>query len=201
MVNSETFAGFKWLNESRADVKNGRLTLLAPPKSDFFYNNDAASETGISPENLSNAPFYYTEVSGDFVLTVKVSVDFVDTYDAAAVMVMKNDHTWVKSCFEKTDFNTRAVVSVVMNQFTDDANGNNIDGNSIWLKVVRIGQSFALHYSVDGESFNMTRVFTLPVEETVKVGFVAQAPVGNGGERHFEHFTLEKKTLENIRFA
>ncbi|WP_240221024.1 DUF1349 domain-containing protein [Rheinheimera hassiensis] len=201
MADHHPFDGFQWLNESHATIQNGRLTLVAPAKSDFFYNNNTSAETGITPENLSNAPFYFTEVAGDFVLTVKVSVDFMDTYDAAAVMVMKNDHVWVKSCFERTDFGTNAVVSVVMNQVTDDANGCNINSNSVWLKVVRIGQSFALHYSVDGEKFNMTRVFTLPVEDIVKVGLVAQAPIGNGGERHYEYFSLEKKTLDNIRFA
>jgi hypothetical protein len=39
----------------------------------------------------------------------------------------------------------------------------------------------------------------LPVSETIKVGLLAQAPIGSGGERHYEHFTLEKKTVKNIR--
>ncbi|AMO79670.1 DUF1349 domain-containing protein [Obesumbacterium proteus] len=200
-MDKRLFSEFLWMNESKATFSDGRITILAPEKCDFFFNNNTSSENGITPDNLSNAPFLFTEVSGDFVLTVKVIVDFKDTYDAAAVMVMKNDHVWVKSCFEKTDFGTNAVVSVVMNQVTDDANGCNIDGNSVWLKVVRIGQSFALHYSQDGKSFNMTRVFSLPVDDIVKVGLVAQAPIGNGGERHFEHLVLERKTLDNIRFA
>lgn len=200
MIDS-SLEGFEWINESYATIKNQCLTLLAPEKSDFFYNNNMSSDIGITPENLSNAPFYYTRVSGDFVLTVNVSVDFIDIYDAAAVMVMKDEKVWAKSCFEKTDFGTNAVVSVVMNNVTDDANGCNIDGNSVWLKVARVGNSFSLHYSVDGKIFNMSRFFTLPVDDIVKVGFVAQAPVGLGGERHFKFFSLEKRTLENIRFA
>jgi regulation of enolase protein 1 (concanavalin A-like superfamily) len=47
----------------------------------------------------------------------------------------------------------------------------------------------------------MTRFFSLPVEKTIRVGLVAQAPTGNGGERYFADFALEHRTVENIRFG
>ncbi len=40
-----------------------------------------------------------------------------------------------------------------------------------------------------------------PAEETVKVGLLAQAPVGNGGARIYEGLKIEKKTVKNIRFG
>ena len=43
------------------------------------------------------------------------------------------------------------------------------------------------------------RYFHLPVEPTVKVGLLAQAPVGDGGVRVYEHLTLEQRTVKNIR--
>ena len=46
-----------------------------------------------------------------FVMKAKVSHDFVDTYDSASVMVMKDLQNWGKACFEMTDFGTHAVVS------------------------------------------------------------------------------------------
>ncbi|WP_347130574.1 DUF1349 domain-containing protein [Neglectibacter timonensis] len=52
---------------------------------------------------------------------------------------------------------------------------------------------------MDGENFYMMRYFHLPVEPTVKVGLLAQAPTGNGGIRVYEHLTIEKKTVKNIR--
>jgi hypothetical protein len=200
-MTEETFREFKWLNESKAAFKGDSLVIDAPAKTDFFCNNGAISQSGITPESLCNAPFYYTEVAGDFVLTVKASHAFRDTYDSATVMVMKDFDVWAKSCFEKTDFGTHAVVSVVTNRTSDDANGCNIDGTAVWLKVVRVGSSFSFHYSVDGNKFYMSRFFNLPVEKTIKVGLVAQAPTGNGGERHFTGFSLEHRTVENIRFG
>ena len=192
-------SNFAWINESKATLKSGKITLLATEKSDFFRNPGAVGEDGITPESLNNAPFYYQEVAGDFVMKTKVSLEFKDVYDAAAIMVMENMKVWAKACFELTDFNTHAVVSVVTNQISDDANGCNIDGNSVWLQVARVGRAFGFHYSLDGKNFTMKRVFGLPTSNTIKVGLLAQSPMGVGGERHFESFSLEHKTVKNIR--
>jgi len=190
---------FKWLNESKATVNGGKITLLATEKSDFFRNPSAVGADGITPDSLSNAPYYYVDVAGNFVMKVKVSLDFKDVYDAASIMVMENTQVWAKACFELTDFDTQAVVSVVTNQLSDDANGCNIDSDSVWLQVTRMNQAFAFHYSTDGMNFYMMRVFHLPVSETIKVGLLAQSPIGSGSERHYEGFLLENKTVKNIR--
>lgn len=192
---------FEWINESAVTENEGKITLLATEKSDFFCGVGSVGEEGITPEALCNAPFYYTETTGDFVMRAKVSLTFKDTYDSATLMVMDNERIWAKACFELTDFGTRAVVSVVTNGVSDDANGCNITGDHVWLQITRVGPSFGLHYSEDGEHFFMMRVFSLPVGETVKTGLVAQAPTGSGGERYFEQFSLENRTVKNIRFG
>lgn len=38
--------------------------------------------------------------------------------------------------------------------------------------MARKGDTFALHYSLDGEKFKIVRYFCLPVSDTVKVGIV-----------------------------
>jgi regulation of enolase protein 1 (concanavalin A-like superfamily) len=198
-MNKIDFKNFKWLNESNIKFDEGKIVMHAPAQSDFFCNNGAVSEEGVTPESLCNAPYFYTEVTGDFVMRGKVSHDFKDMYDSSSIMVMKDLKVWAKACFELTDFNTHAVVSVVTNHMSDDANGCNIDGKETWLQVARVGNSFAFHYSLDGENFYMMRFFNLPVEETIKVGFLAQAPTGQGGERIYSDFSLENKTVKNIR--
>ena len=193
---------FKWINEGSMTQKNDRIGIYAPESSDFFYNNGSDNEEGITPESLCNAPFYYTEVTGDFVMKVRVSHDFKDTYDSSSVMVMLDMKTWAKACFEKTDFGTHAAVSVVSrNGECDDANGCNITGNAVWLQITRVGNSFAFHFSEDGENFFMMRFFNLPAPETVKVGLLAQAPQGKGGIRFYDNLTFEMRTVKNIRFG
>ena len=154
---------FSWLNESELKrEEEGKLVIFAPAGTDFFCNNGTVSEEGITPESLHNAPYYYTEIEGDFVLTVKVSHDFKDIYDSSSLMVMEDLDNWAKSCFEKTDFGTHAAVSVVTKQgYSDDANGSNISGNTAWLKICRVKNSFAFHYSEDGIHYFMTRFFNL----------------------------------------
>lgn len=190
---------FKWLNESEIKITDGRIEIKAPAQTDFFCGSIDECEEGILPESLCNAPYYYTEVDGDFVLKVKVSHEFKDTYDSASVMVMKDNTYWAKCCFELTDFGTHAAVSVVTKGDSDDANGCNLEGNTAWLQVARVGNNFAFHYSTDGENFYMMRYFHLPVDRVVKVGLLAQAPVGNGGVRVYEDLNIEKTTVKNIR--
>ncbi len=190
---------FKWMNESSMEKEGDRIVIMAPGQTDFFHGSIEECAEGFLPEILSNAPFYYTEVEGDFVMKVKVSHEFKDVYDSASIMVMKDLDCWAKACFEYTDFHTHAAVSVVTKGDSDDANGCNLEGNTAWLQMCRVGNNFAFHYSVDGKNFYMMRYFTLPADPVVKVGLLAQAPQGNGGKRIYENLTIEKKTVKNIR--
>jgi len=113
--------------------------------------------------------------------------------------VIDNEKLWLKVAFEKSDFGTNAVVSVVTNGVSDDANGCNIAAESIWLQVARAGNNFAVHYSLDGEKFDMVRLCYLPVGNIVMVGVEAQSPTGSGCDHRFSNFSLEKRTVENLR--
>ena len=191
---------FHQLNKSELKTYGNVISIYAPEASDFFCNNGAVSEEGITPDSLCNAPFYYTDVTGDFVLDVKVSHDFKDTYDSASIMVMEDNDNWAKSCFEKTDFDTHAAVSVVTkNGASDDANGCNITGNTVWLRICRVNNSYSFLYSENGINYYMTRFFNLSGKETVKVGLLAQAPQGKGGIRIYENLSIVPKTVKNIR--
>ena len=190
---------FHWLNESSLTKQDGVLTIQAPPKTDFFNYGLHLNEQGMPDESVGNAPYYYTEVTGDFVLRVKVSLPFKADYDACAVLLMQDEKNWGKLCFEQSDFGTKAVVSVVTRVRSDDANGVNIMEDAIWLQAARVGNYFAFHYSTDGERYDMTRLFHMEVPGPLKVGLVAQSPLGEGGPRHFEHLLIENRTLTNLR--
>lgn len=45
------------------------------------------------------------------------------------------------------------------------------------------------------------RFFNMSVGEEVKVGLLAQAPIGDGGVRIYENLTIEQVTVKNIRFG
>ena len=173
-------------------ILSGELKAFATPNSNLFVDpgNDFVS---------ADAPFFYEEVTGDFVLRARVSHEFVSTYDACVLLAYENDRLWAKACFEYTDFGTHSVVSVMTNGRSDDANSVDIDGNEVWLQLARCGNLFGIHYSTDGKEYRMARLANLPMGETIKVGLVPQSPMGSGGDRYFRDIELKKITLKNIR--
>ena len=194
-----TFENFKWINESKAECKDGVLTVDAPGKTDYF--NSPVKINGFFQNPTSNAPLYYTEVAGDFVFKTRVELEFQSTYDAAALLVYENENVWAKLALENSDLPCKkpAVVSVVTNRISDDCNGPVRDANFVWFQISRVDDCFGFHFSTDGVEYNMVRVFTLPVGKTVKVGFEAQSPIGEGGKRYYSEISLENRRVENIR--
>lgn len=190
--------GWKWLNESKMTVDNGEIAIYAPKNTDWF-NNPIPEEDGTLSKPVANAPFLYTEVEGDFVFSVKVKPNHESVYDACAIMVIEDEYLWMKVAFEKSDFGTTAAVCVATNKISDDANGCNINQEYMWLKVCRVGDIFSAHYSLDGKTYNMVRLFNLPVQKTVKVGIEAQSPAGEGGMRYYSDINLQKVTVKNLR--
>ena len=188
---------WKWLNESQIIHEGGEVVIHAPARTDWF--NNPVPVDGVLSAPVANAPFFYTDVTGDFVFRAKVRPNFKTVYDACALMVIQDEKLWTKAAFEKSDFGTTAAVCVVTNGVSDDANGCNIEQDEVWLQIVRVGDVFCTHYSLDGETFHMVRLFHLPVENTVKVGIEAQSPAGEGGLRFYSEISLENRTVKNLR--
>jgi regulation of enolase protein 1 (concanavalin A-like superfamily) len=185
--------GFVWTNPAGfSRLPGGGMRVNAPARTDFF--RDPAGKV-----IADSAPYLHLPVTGDFVARAQVRHPFRSTYDAAALMVWIDPAHWAKLCFEYTDFGTHAIVSVVTNGTSDDANGPNYIWPVTWLQVARVGQAFGLHYSPDGEQWQMTRVFRMEAAQTLEVGMVAQSPVGDGAEIDFLSFQIEKRTLKDLR--
>jgi len=183
---------FKFTIETEHKIAGDSIEIFAPAETDYFVNP-------IDETVKADAPFFYKEVEGDFMLKAKVSLDFISVYDACVLLALDNDKLWAKACFEYTDLGTNAVVTVMTNGRSDDANGVNIEGNEVWMQMSRKDNVFAIHYSLDGEKFMMSRLAYLPMKKKIKVGLVAQSPTGDGGIRYFSNVSLEEKSPLNIR--
>lgn len=79
---------------------------------------------------------------------------------------------------------------MVTNDFSDDSNAWPIEGDSVWLRISRVGRGWALHASGDGQRWDLVRVFRLVTALPVSVGFLAQSPTGEGREVRFESIAL-----------
>lgn len=186
------FKDFKWTVETDYKETESGIEIYAPAKTDYFVNP-------VDGNVKADAPFFYKEVEGDFILRAKVSHDFVSTYDACVLLALDHDKLWAKACFEYTDLGTNSVVTVMTNEKSDDANGINTSSNEIWLQMSRKDNVFAIHYSLDGKEFLMSRLGCLPMQKKIKVGLEAQSPTGDGGMRYFSEVSLEIRSPLDIR--
>ena len=60
------------------------IKAFALPNTDYFVNPETDAV-------VANAPFFYKEVTGDFVLRSKVSLDFKSNYDACVLLALDNE--------------------------------------------------------------------------------------------------------------
>jgi len=186
--------GLNWENPplSWQALPGAGMRVNVPARVDYFRD-----PAGV--HNKDNAPFLWMPVSGDFVAQAHVRPIFTTTWDAAALMARFDAAHWAKLCFEKTDLGTIAAVSVVTNDISDDANGANQASPELWLQVLRMGTVFGMHYSLDGAKWQMVRVFQLPGPAELRLGVVAQSPAGPGTTIDFLSFSIEARTVKDLR--
>jgi regulation of enolase protein 1 (concanavalin A-like superfamily) len=173
-------------------LPSGGLRIHVQPRVDYFQDPAGG-------HNKDDAPYLWLAVNGDFVAQAHLSPNFTTTWDAGALMARFDAQHWGKLCYESTDLGTHAAVSVVTNGKSDDANGVNLTSGSLLLQIFRAGDVFGMHYALDGKSWQMVRLFSLPGPASMKVGLVAQCPAGPGTTIDFFSFSVEHRTLQNLR--
>jgi regulation of enolase protein 1 (concanavalin A-like superfamily) len=175
-----------------AAKSDGIFTIRAGGKTDFFidYRTDV---------NISNAPFYYDYVDYDFEIKVCVRPEFANTYDAGAILIYDDDKHWIKAAFENTDLGYHSVVAVVTNEVSDDSNGEFINQEKVYIRVLRKDDYFCIHHSTDGNNWKMVRYFRQKFSKKLKIGVIAQSPVGNGCDVEYCDLKISKNEYLDIR--
>ncbi|MEM8927600.1 MAG: DUF1349 domain-containing protein [Bacteroidota bacterium] len=186
--------GFTWMNPPKSfDISNGILTVEAPKGSDFFNNPEDGNKTG-------TAPFLFTEIKGDFVVKARVQPDFSGQWNAVALMVHIDENYWIKFAFENSDATGPSIVTVVTKDLSDDANGVVlVNRGTIWLKLIRKRDNYAMLWSEDDSDYKMARLTSLPKSTSVKIGLEAQCPVGLNAKHLISFFGIEQKTVKAMR--
>ena len=138
--------------------------------------------------------------SGDFSLSVRARVlTERTTFDAAVLAIWGDTDHWAKLCFEYSPQGQAMVVSVVTNGYSDDCNSTVVTEDSVYLRVVRSGSGWAFHSSADGHNWVFVRVFRLAYDGPVRVGFLAQAPMGDQCVAEFTNITYRATVPANFR--
>jgi hypothetical protein len=183
---------FAWLDVAgEVTVGLDGIVMTAPPRTDWFIDPVSGDATRAAPALVAPAP------DGDFTLHAHVQAETRDRFDAGALLVHGDDHTWAKLCLERSPDGELMVVSVVTLATSDDCNGE-VVGPTAWLRVARVDRAFAFHWSADGQRWRFVRVFRLPAAH-VRIGFIAQSPVGEGSTARFDHVALAERRLVDLR--
>lgn len=184
----------QWLTEpERWSVPgDASLQVAAGPRTDWF------ADPQLSEPRL-NAPVLVGDLTGDFLLSARVTVDFAAMYDAGALILHVSDRVWAKLCLEYSPQREPMVVSVVTRGVSDDCNSFVVDDSSIWLRIARIGPAFAFHASTDGAGWSFIRHFALEADSEPSVGFAAQSPTGEGCAVTFERIAHHATRLGDLR--
>ena len=169
------------------------LTLSAQAHTDLFVDpaggtppRGAGRLVGLPPE-------------GDFTLGTRVTVEFRATYDAGALLLYADDRHFAKLCFEYSPQHRPTAVTVVTRGTSDDSNSFEVDGDTIWLRITRTGQAWAFHASTDGTWWRLLRYFALDAPAPVKIGFLAQSPMGEGCTAVFTDITYRAAAPDDLR--
>jgi uncharacterized protein len=171
---------------------DGSLRIVAGPRTDLFVDPaGAVAQLG--------APRLVGAVEGDFQLSARVRADLQATFDAGALVLHADDHTWVKLALERSPQGEAMIVSVVTRGLSDDANGRVVTGEGVWLRVSRGGAACALHASDDGRRWELVRHFALDAPHGLTAGFLAQSPTGEGCTATFDDLRFVAGPLAQLR--
>jgi regulation of enolase protein 1 (concanavalin A-like superfamily) len=183
-----------WLNEpSEWSFSDRGLEINAPAASDFF--NDAEV-----PSNTNSAPYLFTKLKGDFDITTRIDIKMLEMFDSGCIMVMADLNNWAKLCYENW-LSEPSIVSVVTRTTSDDCPSLRIGETKPYLKILRSGNCFGFHYSLNNINWTLIRYFSMDVPEELKVGVVAQAPTGNGCKVSFEFLKIDIKDIKSAKFV
>lgn len=182
----------QWKNKpEHAKVQEDEIEMIAGKDTNLFNSPSGTF-------SCADFPFAYKVMEGDFYVKCKVTPNFTSLYDLGSIVVWENDNCWIKFAYENSDAGYPAIISIVTNIYSDDCNGPQVEGD-VWLQIFRKNNTFALHYSQDGECWNLARIFNLSMAEEVCVGVSAQCPMGKECKVVFLNFEVGKEVPENIR--
>jgi hypothetical protein len=183
----------------RRDEQAGAVIADAPAHTDF-YINPGGENSGDAESMLDAATLLGTPPAGDFLLSARVTVDFVAQFDAGVLMVWIDERHWAKFCFEFSPAAEPMVVSVVTRDVSDDANAFVVADRSVLLRVSRVDHVYAFHASTDAQGWRLIRVFTLgDLLDGHTIGFEAQSPTGDGCVVTFDDIRFTSARLEDLR--
>ena len=186
----------KALNGADSQVTDsaGTVTFRAKPHADYFNDpNDGKL-------SQSNAAVLLTEVDNTkpFTFSARLKSGFTEDglYNAAALFVYASDSLYQKFCFEQDERGNHRVVTVRTVGTSDDNNHEVFnDAKFIWYKISSDARTIASYYSLDGQQWQLVRLYKNAYPDTLYLGICSQAPQSDECVSVFDQLLL---TTDNV---
>ena len=186
-VMAQSLQKMNWFNEPDTwEIVNSRtFKMIVPPKTDYWR----ISHYGFT---VDDAPFYYAMYGGEFEAKVKITGNYVTTFDQMGMMIRIDHENWIKAGVEYV--NGKQNVSAVVTHKTSDWSVIELNEapRSIWIKAVRRLDAVEIFYSLDDKKYTMMRTCWLQDNCPVMVGLMGACPDGTGFEAIFEDFQVKR---------
>jgi regulation of enolase protein 1 (concanavalin A-like superfamily) len=182
-----------WQNTPREwniDSKNV-LTISSSAKTDWFVDpfDGTVAKT---------APILLFSPGPDYVLSARVTVQFTTKWDAGALMLWGDDHHWAKLSYEFSPDQKPTLVTVVTRGLSDDCNSQSLNGDSVYLRVAKSGNTYVFYFATDGKNWQILRTFSLDTDLPTRAGFESQSPEGSGAVATFSAITYDPHRIRDI---
>lgn len=170
------------------------VTIASGAKTDFFRETDGVTA-------YANAPVILTGIDNTrpFTFIARVTPELGATYDAGALYFWTRDDKWLKFAFERDERGLSRIVTVRTDGTSDDNNHDVVSAGSVFMKVSSDTVSLGFYYSVDGQSWQLVRVFRNHYPARLWLGLSAQSPTGAGNWARFEAVQLTNLSVSDFR--
>ncbi|WP_370866281.1 MULTISPECIES: DUF1349 domain-containing protein [Bacteroides] len=186
-IMAQSLEKMNWFNEpDKWEIRDARtVSMIVPPKTDYWR----ISHYGFT---VDDAPFYYALYGGEFEAKVKITGNYVTTFDQMGLMIRVDHENWIKAGVEYV--NGKQNVSAVVTHKTSDWSVVELDKapRSIWIKAVRKLDAVEIFFSLDDKKYTMMRTCWLQDNCPVMVGLMGACPDGTGFEAIFEDFQVKQ---------
>lgn len=178
-----TTSALNWINPTESSTLTDREVFIqTSPDTDFWRGTYYGLE-------YHNAPAAVL-ISEDQFWTLKAIVSFESNvfFDQCGLFIYLDDNNWMKSGIEYQSNGFQQLFSVVTNHGFSDWSMANFDRltQRMYYRLSRRGSDFLLENSVDGENFDMMRMFHMfDAKDSIQFGFFASSPGDSSFAAHF----------------
>lgn len=187
MINDE-LNKYHWLNPPKHSVmEKNQLIIETEPGTDLWQRTYCGFQ-------ISNAPAFLQEVSGDFSFVVKTEFEESSfQYDQCGLLLYIDSENWVKVSVEYENESISRLGSVVTNLGYSDWSTTDIPAviSEMWYMLSRRGQDFYIENSPDGKNYFQMRMFHLhKTSEKLQIGVYACSPLESSFNAVFSLFGI-----------